>query len=163
MKIDTKAKVYLAVVATLLLITGVFQAIKTINKWFDTHVIQFNKIVEVQFNKPIEIKERKLEVVEIVNIVNEIPLENLTPIEEYICEKWGAYECKVAIAVAKAEGLNHPPDGFNINTNGTIDVGVFRINSIHFDKEGCSLTEIVDPYKNVDCAYQIYEASGWNA
>jgi len=50
---------------------------------------------------------------------------------------------------------------FNANANGTIDVGIFQINSIHFNKEGCSLKEVSDAYKNVDCAYEIYKQSGW--
>ena len=82
--------------------------------------------------------------------------------EKYICDKWGIADCKIALAVAKAEsGMRE--QAFNINTNNTVDIGIFQINSIHFNKEGCSLKEITDAYKNVDCAYQIYKASGWNA
>ena len=69
---------------------------------------------------------------------------------------------RIALAVSKAENGTRQPDRFNINTNGTIDIGIFQINSVHFKREGCSLAEIVDAYKNVDCAYQIWQEQGWN-
>ena len=161
-KLSIKQILLIVLLASISLTILISLLIKSVNKWFNTHYFQFNQVVEVQLNKPIEVKERKITVTEVINILNEVePLENLTPIEEYICEKWGVYECKVAIAVAKAEGLNHPPDGFNINTNNTIDVGYFRINSVHFGKEGCHLEDVIDPYGNVDCAYGIWEDQGW--
>ena len=87
-----------------------------------------------------------------------------TPIEQYICEKWGVYDCKLAIAVAKAEGLIYKDgelvvDAVNINTNNTIDIGIFQINTVHFKKAECKLKDMVDPYKNVDCAYNIWDGA----
>ncbi len=162
-RIGFKTKLF-AFIGMAIIIMGLgFQTAKTINSWYDTHYFQFNRIITVILKKPVEIKERKLEVTQIVNIVEQIPeLEDLTPIEEYICEKWGVYHCQTALAVSRAEsGMRE--DAFNINSNNTIDVGIFQINSVHFKKEGCSLKDLVDQYKNVDCAYEIYEDSGWGA
>ncbi len=162
LKIGTKTKIFTYLGVLIILLGIVFQGGKIINNWFHTHYFQFNNFFTVIWSKPVEIKKRKLEVTEIVNIVNQIPtLENLDPIEQYICEKWGIYDCKIALAIARAEsGMKE--GAFNTyNKNGTLDVGIFQINSIHFDKEGCSLKEVADQYKNVDCAYQIYQDSGW--
>lgn len=157
-----KTKIAGIISAIFLLIGLGFTAFKGMSNWYNTHEIVFNKILTMEWKKPVEIKDRKLEITEIINIVNQIPtLDNLTPIEQYICEKWGIYDCKTALAIAKSEsGVRE--DAWNVNTNGSIDVGIYQINSVHFKKEGCSLKELVDQYKNVDCAYKIYEASGWS-
>ncbi len=143
------------------LIVFVFIIIK-VNSWFDSHYFNFNQPVKVAFLPPVEVKVRKLQVIE-YKVILEYPEEIDTPIEKYICDKFGVYDCKTALAVSKAENGTRQPDRFNINTNGTIDVGIFQINSIHFKKEGCSLAEIVDAEKNVDCAYKIFKDSGWSA
>lgn len=89
----------------------------------------------------------------------QFPIEVDTPLKEYICDKWGIMECKVAIAVFTAEsGMNCL--AWNANTNGTIDIGVAQINSTHFD-EDFTLADATDCYKNVDKAYEIYLDSGW--
>lgn len=152
-----------AILATIiLLITLVFIGVKLANDWFSTHFFQFNQPIMVALNTPVEIKKREPQIIE-KKILLDYPDEIKTPIEKYICDKFGTYECKTALAVSSAENGTRQPDRFNINTNGTIDVGLFQINSIHFKKEGCSLKEIVDPYKNVDCAYKIWQSSGWSA
>jgi len=133
----------------------IYRGAIALNSWFDTHYFQFNQVLTLIWKKPVEIKERKPKVV-----VNIVELDNLEPIEQYICDKWGVYDCKTALAVARAEsGMRE--QALNINGNNTIDVGIFQINSVHFKKDGCNLKDIVDQYKNVDCAYQIYEAQGW--
>lgn len=86
--------------------------------------------------------------------------EELTDVETLILEKWGPYEAKVAIAVARTEsGLN--PEALHYNTNGTYDVGVFQINSIHWEKCG-GLKTLLDVQGNIDCAYNIWSEQGWN-
>ena len=156
-----KITIFSAIALLLIIIIGV--AVIRINDWFETHRFQFNKPVEVRLNPPVEIVERQAQVREIVRVIEELPtLDNLTPIEQYICDKWGVFDCRIALAVSKAENGTRQPDRFNVNTNGTIDIGIFQINSVHFKREGCSLAEIVDAYKNVDCAYQIWQEQGWN-
>ena len=115
----------------------------------------------ILFQNPVPVKE--------LNIESPVPsksgilikqsyAEELTP-EEYIEHKFGKYG-QIALAVAKAEsGLRE--EAINTNTNGSIDSGIFQINSVHWGKEGCSLKELLEWKKNVDCAYQIFEASGF--
>lgn len=155
-------------IVVILILTASYSTLMAVNNWFNTYQFQFNKPVQIQLQKPVEIIERKVEIVELLKNKETLP-EPKTDIEKYICEKWGMLDCKIALAVAKAEGLKYDengeviPDLFNINTNGSMDVGVFQINSIHYKKPQCHLADMVNPIKNVDCAYSIYEGSGWGA
>jgi hypothetical protein len=162
--INRKTKV-LAIISAIILILGACMALgRVINAWYDSHYLQFNKVLEIKINKPIEIKEREVKPQDIVKIIEKLPeYKDMNDIEKYICDKWGAYHCATALAIAKSEsGLKE--DAYNTyNSNGTLDIGIFQVNSVHFSKEGCSLKELVDAKKNIDCAYKIYQASGWNA
>ena len=132
-----------------------------INNWFNDNKFLFQSPIQITLHKPVQIVKRELLKPTIIEIVNEIPtLKDLTPIEEYICEKWGAYECKIALAVAKAEsGLRK--DAIGVNTNKTVDIGIFQINSIHYKKDECSLEKVVTAEGNVDCAFSIWEEQSW--
>lgn len=154
----TKAvKLSIATVATTAVVIGLGTVVILVNGWFETHRLIFKSPVVVNFNKPITIEERKPEVI-VEKFVLDYPDPINTPLEKYICEKWGPFDCKTALAVFTAEsGLRE--DAININTNNTIDVGIGQINSVHFKKTGCSLKEITDAYKNVDCAYRIWDES----
>ena len=79
-----------------------------------------------------------------------------------MCQKFDNTNCRMAIAIMKAES-NGDNTAFNTNTNGTIDVGLFQINSVHFNTEGCSLQEVTTVDGNIDCAYSIFKKSGWSA
>lgn len=169
-KISKKDKIIFTfiLVVVILILTASYSALIAVNNWFNAYQFQFNKPVTIQLQKPIEVIERKVTILELVQKRDSLP-EPKTDIEKYICEKWGIYDCKIALAIARAEGLKYDengkviPDLFNINTNGSMDVGVFQINSIHYHKPQCQLKDMVDPIKNVDCAYSIYEGSGWGA
>lgn len=80
------------------------------------------------------------------------PIDQQTIID-YICSK--AWDCKIAVAVARAEsGLN--PN--RLSYSGCCK-GVFQIHSVHIAKfNGVSM---YDTHKNIDVAYQIYSEQGW--
>lgn len=92
-------------------------------------------------------------------------------IEKYICTK--DWDCKTAIAILKHENGYQLRNDWDAeieveNTNGSIDVGIAMINSIHHAKYGGK--EALKDYKtNVDAAYQIYlerlsfDVDGFNA
>lgn len=64
----------------------------------------------------------------------------------------------VMVAIAKAEsGLN--PKASNVNRNGSSDIGLFQVNSIH----GYDDLEMFDPEKNIEAARKIYEKQGLTA
>lgn len=66
----------------------------------------------------------------------------------------------MALAVSRAENGTRQCDRFGINTNKTIDVGVFQINTVHL-KKGYTLQDLADCKKNIDIAYDIFKAQGW--
>jgi hypothetical protein len=163
-KLSKKHKLIILATALIMLVGFTYSIVRAVNNWFATHTLQFNKVITIQLQKPIEIKERIVPAERVIEIVKELPeYENLTDIEKYICDKWGVYDCKVALAIAKAEsGMRE--DAYNAyNSNNTIDIGIFQINSVHYSKDGCGLKDVVDAKKNIDCAYKIWEASGWEA
>lgn len=68
------------------------------------------------------------------------------------------------IAICKAENRNLDPDAVHRNNNGTIDVGLWQINSIHFSGEGVfTETNMHDPEMNATAAVMIEEDSGFRA
>jgi hypothetical protein len=64
-----------------------------------------------------------------------------------------------AFKVLSCENHRLNPSARGMNTNGTSDVGIFQINSVH----GIPEYYLKDWRTNIDIAYQIYKASGWNA
>lgn len=157
-----RIKIVVILITVALILTAIGYLVIKINDFFNRNYLQFNQVVQVKLQTPVEIKERVTTVNNIIQIASELPEITKDPLEKYICEKWGIADCKIALAVAKAEsGMRE--DAININTNNTIDVGIFQINSVHFKQAGCSLKDITDAYKNVDCAYSIFKSSGWNA
>lgn len=72
---------------------------------------------------------------------------------------------QVAFAVMKAEntGCNPAKDNAGLNYDGSVDYGLFQVNSIHADMVGGNLDALRDPATNIDTAYKIYSGSGWRA
>lgn len=68
---------------------------------------------------------------------------------------------EVMVAVAKAES-NLNPYATNRNTNGSRDIGLFQINSVH----GGNDLELFDVDKNIEAARKVYDKQGitaWSA
>lgn len=140
-------------------VPALYSLVQFTNTFFEENYLVFNKVIELKINPPFEIKKREPQVIE-TRVVLDYPEEIDTPLEEYICEKFGPYDCKTALAVASAEsGLRE--DALNLNGGDSLDYGIFQINSVHWEREGCHLRDLVDPHKNVDCAYQIWVEQGW--
>lgn len=139
---------------------GSVMFLRFLDSFFDRYSLSFFSPIEIKLQQPIVVVERKTKIEYIREFAESLPIPK-TPLEKYICEKFGK-ECQIALAVALAEsGMRE--EAINVNTNSTIDIGIFQINSVHWKKNGCSPKELFDSYKNVDCAYKIYSASGWSA
>lgn len=166
LKATRKAKVMLGSVSVLILALILVNTALRVALWINYHEFVFaDKVVEFDFriNKPLTIVERKPQVREVY--VGQAELDKLVQdsenptVAEYIVKKFGPVEGIKALAIARAEsGLRE--EAVNLNGGKSLDTGIFQINSVHWDKEGCSLKELTDAYKNVDCAYSIYEAQG---
>ena len=155
----TKTKIF-ALLGVFILAVGLgYQSVKRVNEWFTSHELVFNQVVNLELKRPIEIKDREVATQEIIRIIETIPApEDLeTEPEKLIYKYFGLEHYRMAIAVSKCEGLNHPADGFNVNTNGSIDVGYMRINSVNFKLEGCSLLDVATPEGNIACGYKLWD------
>lgn len=167
-KLSTRTKLILVLIATVismgLLITAIKMSLEEVNHFFDNNYLAFHRILEIDVNKPVTIEAREIvsPTVRIAYAYDGLIKESDNKdIAEYICEVFGD-QCPIALAVARAEsGMRS--DAYNFNTNGTLDFGVMQVNSVHWGKEGCFISDLTDPYKNVDCAYKIYLSSGWGA
>lgn len=89
-------------------------------------------------------------------------------IAEYISSR--GWDYSTAIRVAKSENYWNLTRSFdcsrtNTNTDGSIDVGIFQINSIHTERLtslGMTMEDMKDCKKNIDYAYKwVYSYSGW--
>lgn len=123
---------------------------------------------KAQVNKSIPIKEK---------ISSDIVAQQTDPtdieIARYIKSKSWKYED--AIRLAKSENYWNLTGSFNcsrIHTNkdGSVDYGIFQINSIHsqtLSKLGMTMEDMKNCYKNIDYAYKMWSDQGgfqaWSA
>jgi len=83
----------------------------------------------------------------------------LTAWQEYACRKFGK-DCRLALAIQRAENPQGKCEIYHYNTNGTLDWGYFQINTVHLTRPGLNLRDLLDCKANVDFAYQLYRERG---
>lgn len=76
-------------------------------------------------------------------------------------------EAKTMVCIAKWESA-FKPTAINVNPNGSVDYGLYQINSkwwLDKGKKGCSQTreELLTPEGNVACARFVYKQLGFKA
>lgn len=148
---------YLIILTIFTAIVATGLSVYAVSKWFDTHKIVFNQPVKVKLVTPVEIQIRKPQIIE-KKLTLDYPDEIDTPIEKYICDKFGIYDCKTALAIVKAEsGFND--QAFNANTNDSVDLGCWQIN---FPTHLKTITpkDALDCEKATDWAYSKYKRDG---
>lgn len=62
----------------------------------------------------------------------------------------------MAVAVSIAEDGSGDPTAQNHNTNGSVDTGLWQINSIH----GIPVSQLMDPQANANAAFKIWTDAG---
>lgn len=62
----------------------------------------------------------------------------------------------MALAISQAENGTRECKRIHVNSDGSKDVGVFQLNSIHANKGN-----IFDCTENIKIAYQIFKRQGW--
>lgn len=67
-------------------------------------------------------------------------------------------EAHTALAIATAENGTHACDRVHVNKDGSKDIGIFQVNTVHAKKGN-----LYDCRENIRVAYQIYKQSGWGA
>jgi len=72
------------------------------------------------------------------------------------------WDAKTAYAVCMAESHGNPnANNAGTNSDGSTDYGLMQINSIHADMVDGQLDKLYDPKTNLDIAYKLYQAKGW--
>jgi hypothetical protein len=79
----------------------------------------------------------------------------LTAYQEYACLKFGP-ACRVALAIQRAENPEGKCETYHYNSDGTLDWGYFQINTVHLQRPGLNLRDLLDCRANIDFAYQLY-------
>lgn len=88
---------------------------------------------------------------------------SLSAYQQYACTKFGP-ECRVALAIQRAENPQGKCEIYHYNTDGTLDWGYFQINTVHLKRRGVNLRDLLDCKANIDFAYQLYrENHGFTA
>lgn len=84
----------------------------------------------------------------------------LTAYQEYACRKFGP-ACRVALAIQRAENPKGACEIYHHNSDGTLDWGYFQINTVHLQRPGLNLRDLLDCKANIDFAYVLYQESGF--
>jgi hypothetical protein len=79
--------------------------------------------------------------------------------QEYACRKFGD-DCRVALAIQRAENPQGKCEIYHYNTDGTLDWGYFQINTVHLKRPGLNLRDLLDCKANIDFAYHLYRERG---
>jgi len=79
--------------------------------------------------------------------------------QQYACRKFGA-DCRIALAIQRAENPQGRCEIYHYNSNGTLDWGYFQINTVHLERPGLNLRDLLDCKANIDFAYQLYVEHG---
>jgi hypothetical protein len=84
----------------------------------------------------------------------------LTAYQQYACRKFGS-ACRVALAIQRAENPKGACEVYHYNSNGTLDWGYFQINTVHLERPGLNLRDLLDCKANIDFAYVLYQERGF--
>lgn len=95
------------------------------------------------------------------NLKNPGAMSTDQTIADYISSK--DWDYSIAIRIAKSENFWNLNKHFdcrrtNVNKNGSIDRGIFQINSVHTD---ISPEDAFNCFKNIDYAYNLWKRQGW--
>lgn len=92
---------------------------------------------------------------ETTEVVETVVLSEKEQIIQYITQVFGK-DAPDAFNILYCENRGLRPDAVNYNRNGSIDEGIFQINSIH------KQTDMTNWKKNIDFAYKLFKRGGWS-
>jgi len=84
----------------------------------------------------------------------------LSAYQQYACNKFGS-DCRIALAVQRAENPRGDCEIYHYNSDGTLDWGYFQINTVHLKRPGLNLRDLLDCKANIDFAYHLYTERGF--
>jgi hypothetical protein len=134
--------------------------------WFHSHyTISLQSPITIHFQLPVVVAERSLS-----GAADEAQADQhgrrLSAWQQYACRKFGS-NCRLALAVQRAENAQGKCEIYHYNSDGTLDWGYFQINTGHLKRPGLNLRDLLDCKANIDFAYQLYLEKGdftpWSA
>jgi hypothetical protein len=147
--LNRNSKVVLATVVGFATLTALVYGL---NAFFNNNkVVLKSPIVIVS---PISIEKR--EDLSVVIVEQKSPLSEW---DTYLCKVFKD-QCGVALTIRGKENSRGSCTAWNVNTDGSIDLGYMQINSVHMTKD-ITVATLVDCKSNIDIAYAIYLKDGW--
>jgi len=127
--------------------------------WFHSqYTVSFQSPFALRFQSPLVIAER-ITTDGAVRAPASQHGKRLSAWQEYACRKFGP-DCRVALAIQRAENPQGKCEIYHYNTDGTLDWGYFQINTVHLKRPGLNLRDLLDCKANIDFAYQLYRERG---
>lgn len=124
--------------------------------WFTSHyTISLQSPLVIRLQWPIVIAER-LTSGDAEGAREDQHGRHLTAWQEYACKKFGP-DCRVALAIQRAENPRGNCEVYHYNSDGTLDWGYFQINTVHLQRPGLNLHDLLDCKANIDFAFQLYQ------
>jgi hypothetical protein len=140
--------------AVLVGVAGVF----LLAQFHAAYTISWQSPVRVRFEWPVVIAERTR-----TEDAREAQFDqqgrSLTAYQQYACKKFGS-ACRVALAIQRAENPQGKCEIYHYNADGTLDWGYFQINTVHLQRPGLNLRDLLDCRANIDFAYKLYGEKG---
>jgi len=129
--------------------------------WFHSqYTVSFQNPLVLRFQSPLVVAER-ITTDGAVRARADQHGKRLSAWQEYACRKFGP-DCRVALAIQRAENPQGKCETYHYNMDGTLDWGYFQINTVHLKRPGLNLRDLLDCKANIDFAYQLYrERSGF--
>jgi hypothetical protein len=127
--------------------------------WFHSrYTLTFQLPLRLHFQTPIVIAERTISG-DAAEAEADQQGRHLSAWQQYACQKFGS-DCRIALAIQRAENPKGKCEIYHYNTDGTLDWGYFQINTVHLKRPGLNLRDLLDCKANIDFAYQLYRAKG---
>jgi hypothetical protein len=128
--------------------------------WFQEHyTVSFQSPVRVRFQWPVVLAERVTSK-DAADAQADQDGRRLSAWQQYACRKFGP-DCRVALAIQRAENPQGKCETYHYNANGTLDWGYFQINTVHLERPGLNLRDLLDCKANIDFAYELYRERGF--
>jgi len=125
----------------------------------DRYTVSLQWPVRIRFQSPLVISERSPSD-EAAAVEADQQGRRLTAYQQYACRKFGP-ACRVALAIQRAENPRGACEIYHYNTDGTLDWGYFQINTVHLQRPGLNLRDLLDCKANIDFAYVLYQERGF--
>ncbi len=126
----------------------------------DRYTFSFQSPLRLHFQSPLVISAR-LRGDEAAAAQADQQGRRLTAYQEYACRKFGS-ACRVALAIQRAENPKGACEIYHYNSDGTLDWGYFQINTVHLQRPGLNLRDLLDCKANIDFAYLLYQERGFS-